>query len=124
AAAQAPASSRHALKTGVSAVVVTGLIAGAFALLRSVHEEPIPSFRQLDNVGAFARLYGAVRYFYPSDAAASLDWDRFAVHGVNHVRMAPDATGLQAALTALFKPLGPGIAIDTVLPAPAPVGSP
>ena len=77
--------------------------------------------RDVENVIAFARLYGVVRYFYPSDAAAALDWNRFAVHGVKQVRGAADAKSLQTALNALFSPLGPGLAIGATLPpSPAP----
>jgi hypothetical protein len=74
--------------------------------------------QQVDNVSAFARIYGVARYFYPSDAAASLDWDRFAVYGVALVRAAPDRSGLGAALRALFSPLGPGIEIGPTLSPP------
>ena len=80
--------------------------------------------REIDNVAAFARLYGVVRYFYPGDAAAALDWNRFAVHGVQRVRAGRDVTQLQTALQELFRPLGPGVEIGQKLP-PAPVmGSP
>jgi len=71
--------------------------------------------REIENVAAFARLYGVVRYFYPSDAAASLDWNAFAVHGVTKVRTASDAQALQAALNALVTPLGPGLEIGARL---------
>jgi hypothetical protein len=74
-----------------------------------------------DHVAAFARLYGVVRYFYPSDAASSLDWNRFAVHGVKRVREATDARQLETTLQELMRPLGPGIEIGRSLPpAPAP----
>jgi hypothetical protein len=43
------------------------------------------------NVAAFARLFGVVRYFYPSDAAAAVDWNRFAVDGVARALEATDA---------------------------------
>jgi hypothetical protein len=77
--------------------------------------------REVENVFAFARLYGVVRYFYPSDAAAALDWNRFAVHGVKQVRDAADAKSLQTALNTLFSPLGPGLTIGATLPrSPAP----
>ena len=79
--------------------------------------------QEIDNVAMFARLYGVVRYFYPSDAAASLDWDRFAVHGVKHARAALDARGLETTLEALFSPLGPGIEIGATLPPRLDVGS-
>ena len=79
--------------------------------------------QEIDNVATFARLYGVVRYFYPTDAAASLDWDRFAVYGVKHTRAALDAKGLETTLEALFSPLGPGIEIGATLPPRLDVGS-
>ena len=78
----------------------------------------------LDNAAAFARLYGVVRYFYPSDASASLDWNRFAIHGVKQVRGARDTKALQATLQGLFSPLGPGIEISQNLQPPPALGSP
>src|SRR5678815_3835641 len=40
---------------------------------------------QVRGLYAFARLYGVLRWFHPSDAAATIDWDRFAVDGVRPV---------------------------------------
>ena len=42
----------------------------------------------IDNAAAFARLYGVVRYFIRADAAATLDWNRFAVYGIAQLRAA------------------------------------
>ena len=42
--------------------------------------------REIENVAAFARLYGVVRFFYPSDAAATADWNHLAIDGVARVR--------------------------------------
>jgi Tol biopolymer transport system component len=42
-----PVRRRWQLKAGASAVIVTGLLAGAFILGRRLEERPIPSFRQL-----------------------------------------------------------------------------
>jgi hypothetical protein len=79
--------------------------------------------REVDNVAAFARLYGVVRFFYPSDAAAELDWNRFAVHGVRQIREARSTAELATLLEELVTPLGPGIQVGTTLPAPtAPAG--
>ena len=78
----------------------------------------------IDNVVAFARLYGVVRYFYPADAATAVDWNGFAVLGVSRVRPAPDAAALGAALERLFVPLGPGIAIGPSLPPAPAIGAP
>jgi hypothetical protein len=99
----------------------------AFVLIAAVSGAPASGQAPrwaIDNVSAFARLYGVVRYFYPSDAAASLEWNRFAVHGVKQVRAARDAKELQATLQTLFTPLGPGLEIGQKLSSvPAP-GSP
>src|SRR5262245_12924347 len=72
------------------------------------------------SVAAFARLFGVIRYFYPSDRAASLDWDQFVVDGVNKTLGATDGGSLQATLRQLVEPLGPGIEIGTTLPKPVP----
>ncbi len=77
------------------------------------------SSTELDDLCAFARLFGVVRFFYPSDAAAETDWNRFAVHGVSRVRPAPERTALARSLQSLVAPLGPGIVVAPVLP-PAP----
>ena len=78
---------------------------------------PYPE-HEVANVAAFARLYGVARYFYPSDAAAALDWERFAVLGVSRARYAKDAAGLRNTLLRLFSPLGPGFEVASRLPAP------
>jgi hypothetical protein len=93
----------------------SALLAAVFCAALSAQTPGAPP-REIDNVAAFARLYGVVRFFYPSDAAAGLDWDRFAVAGVTRVRTAPDRAALAARLRELFTPLGAGIDIATTLP--------
>jgi C-terminal processing protease CtpA/Prc len=61
------------------------------------------------NLHAFARLYGALRWFHPSDAAAALDWDRFAIEGVHRVIDAPDALTLRDRLAELIAPFAPTV---------------
>ena len=79
--------------------------------------------RETENLAAFTRLYGVVRYFYPSDAAAALDWDAFAIHGVRRIRTAANAASLETELKQLFGALGPGIEIARSLSAPPPAGT-
>jgi hypothetical protein len=86
-------------------------------------QSPASARPEIENVVAFARLYGVVRYFYPSDAAAGLDWNRFAVHGATRVRSARGPSQLELALKELFEALGPGIVIDAELPPPRPPGA-
>src|SRR5882724_4216218 len=63
------------------------------------------------NLHAFARLYGVVRWFHPSDAAAAIDWDRFAAEGARRVIDAPDERALRAALADLIAPIAPTVHI-------------
>jgi hypothetical protein len=107
-------SVRHAfsLQRWILVAILTGLALPA----------SLPAQQPVENVAAFARLYGVVRWFYPSDAAAAIDWNRFAVEGVRRVRMAPTPEALETSLRALFTPLGPGIVIGTTLPSDTPPG--
>jgi len=76
---------------------------------------------ELENVAAMARLYGVVRYFYPGDAAAALDWNRFALHASREVLSARNREELASRLNSLFAQVGGGIVVAAALP-PAPHG--
>jgi hypothetical protein len=79
-------------------------------LHRPLHAEPaVP--RQVDNLRAFAKLYGYVRWFHPGDAAAETDWDALARHGVAAVRDAESADDLRRTLEALFVPIAPTVQV-------------
>lgn len=65
---------------------------------------------RVERLHAFAKLYGYVRYFHPSDAAAEVDWERFAVHGARVVGAA-ESDPLADTLTALFAPIAPTVQI-------------
>ena len=73
--------------------------------------------RGLENVTAFARLYGYVRHFHPSDEAAGADWDALAINGVRSVEAAPEPAELARRLERIFQPVAP---LVRVLPASAP----
>ncbi|HYE46770.1 MAG TPA: S41 family peptidase [Caulobacter sp.] len=78
--------------------------------------------RSLRNLEAFARLYGYVRFFHPSDEAAAADWNRVALAGVQHVEAARSDRELAQALRELFLPLAPTLVIEPGGPAsPGPV---
>jgi C-terminal processing protease CtpA/Prc len=79
----------------------------------------------LRNLTAFAKVFGIVRHFHPSDEAASTDWDRFAVEAVRKVESANSPRELAAALQAAFEPVAPTIRIFAgAAPAPHPALSP
>ena len=65
--------------------------------------------RSLDNLVAFARVFGCVRFFHPSDQARAIDWDKLAVLGAEATRAASDDNSLRGILRELFEPIAPGI---------------
>ena len=71
------------------------------------------SARGQENLIAFARLLGYVRYFHPSDEAAAEDWDSFAIRGVDEVEGARSPDALASRLRALFGPIAPSVRIAT-----------
>jgi len=66
---------------------------------------------RIANLHAFARIYGVLRWFHPSDAATAIDWDRFAIEGARRVIDAPDGRVLRATLTDLIAPIAPTVHI-------------
>ena len=65
----------------------------------------------IKNVETFTRLYGYVKYFYPGDEAAAMDWNRFAVYGVKRVENAANSVELKKILEELFLPIAPALVI-------------
>ncbi|MBZ4188501.1 S41 family peptidase [Niabella beijingensis] len=66
---------------------------------------------EVRNAAAFAKLFGYVRYFHPSDEAASIDWNKFAVYGANAVSAATSDEELIIVLHRLFDPIAPSVQI-------------
>ncbi|MEM7307407.1 MAG: S41 family peptidase [Planctomycetota bacterium] len=84
----------------------------SFEVIERGLEPPGPlEGRGLDNALAFTRLLGFVRHFHPSDGAAELDWDAFAVHGLRRVERCADAAELAAELRALFASVAPTVQV-------------
>jgi hypothetical protein len=80
--------SRFRRSTLVAAALL--LLVGATALAYTYRDtlglaDP-PRDEHVENLRAFAKLYGYVRYFHPSDAAVNTEWDKFAIHGVRQVK--------------------------------------
>jgi len=69
--------------------------------------------QKIQNLRAFAKLYGYVKYFHPSDEANAIDWDKFAIYGAKQVKDAKDTEELKTALEVLFLPIAPTIQIYT-----------
>jgi hypothetical protein len=78
---------------------------------------------EVQNLRAFARLYGYVRFFHPSDEAADIDWAAFAIRGAGRVRSAANPTELKAGLEELFLPIAPTVQIYAAGSPPAVVST-
>ena len=83
------------------------LLAFAFTPMRASDAAAGDSTREVENLAAFARVYGYVRFFYPSDAATQVDWDKLAIIGAEEGRTAPDDAILRTVLLRLFQPIAP-----------------
>jgi C-terminal processing protease CtpA/Prc len=76
------------------------------------HAPPKPlDGRALENLVAFTRLLGYVRFFHPSDQAAENDWEAFVIHGVEVVEDASTRGQLAEKLEALFHPIAPTVRV-------------
>jgi len=89
------------------------------ALDHPVAEAPRPN-SEIQNLRAFAKLYGYVRYFHPSDASAETNWNTFAIHGARRVAGAGSQEELRSTLHELFAPIAPTVQLyETGKPPPA-----
>ncbi|HEX2100299.1 MAG TPA: hypothetical protein VHF69_06540, partial [Candidatus Synoicihabitans sp.] len=77
---------------------------------------PIQSPHELKNLEAFARAYGYVRFFHPSDEAAEVDWDKLAMVGLESVRTADHADALRTRLLDVLGPLAPELQVTLSRP--------
>ncbi|HET9580470.1 MAG TPA: S41 family peptidase [Usitatibacter sp.] len=79
-----------------------------------------PGDAQLDAAMAFARTYGVVRYFHPSDSLDRVDWNRFLVLGSERMAKVADRASMGAQLEALYAPIVDGFkVVPRGAPAPA-----
>ena len=69
------------------------------------------SGRGLDNLVAFTRLLGYVRFFHPSDQAAEADWEKLALAGVQAAEEAGSPEELARALETFFLPVAPTVRV-------------
>ncbi len=104
------------MPTRLAAGLLVGLCLGCAHTATASSEPPgvrVPARDQAttpeENLVAFARLYGYVRFFHPTDASDEADWRRLAILGVQQVRDARTTDELAQRLEALFRPLAPSL---------------
>lgn len=67
--------------------------------------------QRINNLYSFAKLYGYVRFFYPGDECANLDWDKFSYYAIKEIETAKNNKELEKKLKDVFYPIAPGIEI-------------
>ena len=98
--------------TAVLFWVLLPLLGAAPSLAAPANEPPRQlTPRGLENLEAFTRLLGYVRFFHPSDQAAAANWNRVAIAGVQESEKAVNAADLARTLEDFFAPLAPTLRV-------------
>ncbi|MCX6143193.1 MAG: S41 family peptidase [Ignavibacteriales bacterium] len=69
------------------------------------------STQELDNIIAFSRLLGYVRYFHPSDEAAKNSWNAFAIAGMKSIEKASGPKELARLLQGTLRLIAPTVRV-------------
>lgn len=68
---------------------------------------------KIDNLKTFAKAYGYVKYFHPSDEAAHIDWGNFSIYGAKQIERCSTQGEVISTLNQLFKPIAPSIVFSS-----------
>lgn len=89
------------MKTRMLLMLTTLVAFLAYSPLQGVANEDARS----EKLNAFARAFGLVRFFHPSDQASLVDWEKMALYGVNQAMDSPDDESTRDFLQRLFEPI-------------------
>ncbi len=64
---------------------------------------------RVENLMTFAKVYGYVKYFHPSDEAAQIDWNQFSIYGAAQIDKCNTKREIINVLNSLFRPIAPSI---------------
>ncbi len=67
--------------------------------------------QKIENLYSFAKVYGYVRWFYPGDEVTQIDWNKFAVYGIQEVQNSRNTEKLKETLLELYQPIAPSLSI-------------
>jgi C-terminal processing protease CtpA/Prc len=112
------------LRVSTSTVLCIAIVAGCCWAEEPKGDAAAPSSQEIDRLRTFAKMYGYVRFFHPSDEAASIDWDRFAILGAIRVREVGPMGDFPQAMNDLFMPIAPTVRIFPTGSEPEPVTPP
>ncbi|MGB7395267.1 MAG: hypothetical protein WA913_12815, partial [Pricia sp.] len=75
----------------------------------SIRCDSLKGPREIENLRTFAKAYGYIKYFHPSDEASELDWKRFATFGASKVLNCRSDEELIERLREIFGPIAPSV---------------
>ena len=85
-------------------LILFGLMLGGFLIFGCINNA-----RKIDNLRTFAKAYGYVKYFHPSDEASDIDWAKFSMYGTKEIEKCSTSEQVVETLNRLFLPIGPSI---------------
>ncbi|MBC9795430.1 S41 family peptidase [Sinomicrobium weinanense] len=65
--------------------------------------------KEINNLVIFAKSYGLVKYFHPSDNAANIDWGLFSVYGTKQVRENTGKYAINSVLKNMYSAIAPTV---------------
>ena len=96
-----------------SALILAGIIMSAASVTSNKsNNSKISKKQQVENISAFAKIYGVARWFVPSDEAAGADWNKIATDGVSKVCGCGDSDELADSLESIFDDMIPMFSVD------------
>lgn len=80
--------------------------------VNQVNALPSPlSPKGLENIKAFVKMYGYVRYFYPGELALTTDWEEFLLNGIDYVEGESSDSKLIDKMNSLYTAIAPDLEI-------------
>lgn len=67
---------------------------------------------KLKNLKVFAKTYGYVKYFHPSDEASAIDWNMFAIYGAKKVMDCKTPEEMVRVLSEIYHPIAPTVSFS------------
>lgn len=93
-------------------ILIIGLLLiackGKASIEKEVHKIQEQKQEKIEHLKTFAKVYGYVKYFHPSDEASDIDWNSFAAYGANAI-LKSDSNEIIATLNHLFNPIAPSV---------------
>ena len=67
---------------------------------------------ELQKLKDFAKTYGIVRYFHPSDEASQINWNHFASYGIEQISKTKNQKEFEETIKNIFSPVAPSVTFN------------